>query len=247
MPVGGRLTIETANLDLASTGVPGYPDMAPGSFVRITVSDTGLGMDAATLARVFEPFFTTKPKGQGTGMGLATAYGIVAQSGGRIACTSEPGHGARFTIDLPRIDAPIAGAANPGSEAPAPRGSETILLVEDQDAVRSLSRRVLARLGYTVLESASGAEALALADTSDARIDLLLTDIMMPGIQGDELAKRMRATRPETRMLLMSGFTPDRLDGGEPGSPVFPILNKPFDLRALANAVRDALDGPPLS
>ncbi len=206
MPEGGTLTIETANVELDAADAASYAGATPGPQVMLTVSDTGHGMDAATLEHIYEPFFTTKECGKGTGLGLATVYGIVAQSGGSISVDSEPGDGTSFAIYLPRVDEEVAPVTTPSAEA-LPIGTETILLVEDEAAVRTIAGRILTELGYTVLEASSGAEALALSATHAGGIDLLVTDVVMPGLQGHQVAAELRADHPNLRVLYVSGFT----------------------------------------
>ena len=243
MPDGGRLEICTDIAVRDSAPVEEGGEAVPGSYFRIKVVDTGGGIDPATQARIFEPFFTTKDVGSGTGMGLATVYGIVRQSGGHIACLSEPGRGATFTMDFPMVDADEP-SLSPDVETPPPSGHETVLLVEDDSAVRSFAKRVLARLGYTVLEASSGAAALRLAEATGARLDLLVTDVRMPQMQGPDLARQLRAIRPGLAVLLMSGFPGDE-QTNTPGTLAgFPLLRKPFDAEALGRAVRDAADAP---
>jgi len=239
---GGSVRVETAERRISEEtatrlpGLQGGTPPAPGRYVAITVRDTGTGMDAATCARIFEPFFTTKPVGEGTGLGLATVFGIVAQSGGAVQVESAPGQGSAFTILLPAVD--DAGAATPPSSA-APGGAETVLVVEDDVGVRGVARRVLERNGYTVLEAGHGAEALrCVAERPDA-VDLVLTDVRMPGIDGRELARRLRADHPTLRVMLMSGYSSE---GGETGD--LPFLPKPFTPAALLVAVREAIDAP---
>ncbi len=246
MPGGGRLTIHTDGVVLGAGDVMRDRDAVPGTYVRITVVDTGIGMDATTRAHVFEPFFTTKEVGKGNGMGLATVYGIVRQSGGRVACASEPHLGTTITIDLPRVEPsePIPAA---GLETPTPRGSETILLVEDEKAVRTFARRVLSGLGYAVLEAASGPDALVIAEARSSPIDLLVTDVRMPQMQGPELARRLRAVRPDLPVLLASGFPGDHADWAAEGLAGVRLVAKPFDAGTLGRAVRDALDAPSTS
>jgi CheY-like chemotaxis protein len=207
------------------------------------LSDTGHGMDEATQARLFEPFFTTKAQGLGTGLGLATVYGIVQQSGGNIWVYSEPGRGTTFRIHLPRIEAELEPAP-PALRRPAAgsRGDETILLVEDQESLRKLVTRVLENAGYTVLAAADGPTALAAAEHHGGPIQLLLTDVVMPQMSGPELVERLRRERPELRALLMSGYTEDAVlrDGELPAATGF--LGKPFTSANLAATVRAALD-----
>jgi len=243
MPAGGTLTIETRNVELAE-GQPGAPaGLGPGRYVRLSVGDTGHGMDDETLRRVFEPFFTTKESGKGTGLGLATVYGIVQQSGGVIEVRSEPGQGTTFHLYLPSIGAPAAEVSAPEAMVDA-GGSETILLVEDQAEVRAVATAVLAEKGYRVLEAASGAEALAWCDRYTGPIHLLLSDLVMPVMGGRQLAERVRALRPEVKVLYASGY-PDEVirpeEAGD-GSPSF--LPKPFTPEQLASKVRQVL-GPP--
>ncbi len=239
---GGRLTIETADVDVGEDDAASGAEVAPGAYVSLTVSDTGCGMDEATQARAFEPFFTTKEPGRGTGMGLATVYGIVKQSGGFIALSSEPHVGTSIQIHLPRVDEPAA--LDPARSGPAPTlaGTETILFVEDDPAVRSLASGALAAQGYAVLEASNGAEALALTAGQDAPIDLVVTDLVMPAMGGRELAERLWASRPGLRVLYVSGFPQDQLAGSELAEPGLAFLPKPFTAHALAKAVREVLD-----
>ena len=242
MPGGGRLAIGTSAVELDGEYAATHPDAPPDSYLSLTVSDTGVGMDAETQSHLFEPFFTTKPEGKGTGLGLATVYGIVRQSGGSISVYSEVGHGTTVRILLPRLpeEGESATASNTEAPRPVPCGTETILLVEDDPAVRAYGRWVLSRLGYTVLEATNGIDALAFAaDTS--RIDLLATDIVMPGMQGIELARRLTAARPDLRVLYMSGFA-DNQPGQTDLLADASFLAKPFSSEALGRAVRAVLD-----
>jgi signal transduction histidine kinase/ActR/RegA family two-component response regulator len=242
MPSGGVLTIETAT-DYLGPGDARLRDMmTPGHWVRLSVRDTGVGMDELVQARVFEPFFTTKEPGKGTGLGLSTVYGIVKQSGGFVWLTSAPGAGTTFDIYLPTVD----GAITPAAVLPpsAAAGAETVLLVEDEAPVRRLARRCLELYGYHVLEASSSPEAIDRAGRHTGRIDLLLTDVVMPHGSGRELAERMRSLRPEIRVLYMSGYTDDamvRRAGVAPGSD---LLEKPFTPDQLARRVRQMLDRP---
>ena len=241
MPRGGTLTIETANLVVDHAGAAGHPDVAPGAYVTLSVRDTGSGMSRDVLAHVFEPFFTTKPPGKGTGLGLATVYGIVAQSGGHVAIDSAPGRGTTVTICLPRVDGDVA-AAVPRAGSASARGSETILLVEDEGAVRQLMERTLANLGYAVLKAATVHDAIALAGDRDRRIDLLLSDVVMPDLSGPDVAQRVVRLHPEIKVLYVSGFA-NRipLDVGTLNRRAS-FLPKPFTPQALAAKVRECLD-----
>ena len=224
MPDGGRITIETRNAGDGS--------------VELVVSDTGLGMDEDTVGQIFEPFFTTRE--QGVGLGLASVYGIVHQSSGDVAVTSSPGAGTVFVITLPRVSEP-PGAADPAPEPATQPGSETILLVEDEDVVRDLTRRVLERQGYTVLACADGAAAVATAAAESRPIDLLLTDVVMPGMRGYEVARHVAASRPKIRILFMSGYAEETLVG-RPALSEHALIEKPFAVDALTRRVREALD-----
>jgi len=242
MPEGGRLTIGTANAELDGAERRRASDTPPGSYVMLTVSDTGCGMDVKTQARVFEPFFTTKEPGKGTGLGLATAYGIVKQSGGNISVHSELGHGATFKICLPRVE----GASQPHAvEEPsgdAPRGSETVLLVEDAEPLREVVRQFLQEAGYNVLVAEDGAAALAASQKRRRPIDLLLTDVVMPGLSGPQLARELQTARPAMHVLFMSGYADEAigrrgvLEGG------ITLIEKPFTRRSLLRKLREVLD-----
>jgi len=243
MPSGGRLTIGTANMVFESADLARQRGGA-GEYVRVAMSDTGLGMDESVRARLFEPFFTTKERGKGTGLGLATVYGVVRQSGGFVWVESEPGRGTTFKIDFPRAHQEKPRAADgPRPSAPAPSG-ETVLLVEDMPEVRAIARRLLLGHGYRVLEARAGDEALGLAARFDGAIHLLLTDVVMPGMSGLELARRLRAARPVIRVLVMSGYA----DAGSPVGDVrdagAPFLQKPFTRDTLLEKVRDVLESP---
>jgi two-component system, cell cycle sensor histidine kinase and response regulator CckA len=237
MPSGGRLTLRTVPIEVRDGGAAPHANVPPGSYVLLTVTDTGTGMDAVTQARVFEPFFSTK--GEGTGLGLSTAYGIVRQSGGQIFVNSAPGEGACFSIYLPvtREAEVVRGGVVPGTSN---RGSETILLVEDEDEVRTVLNQILLSKGYRVLQAASGEEALILSRLHRGAVHLLLTDVTMPEMKGHELAKRLRTERPQTRVVFMSGYNDERLSDGSPDSPV--CLQKPFSPQVLGETLRTVLD-----
>ena len=245
MPGGGRLTIETSNVDLDSNYVAQHAVVETGPFVMLTVSDTGMGMDAATQARIFEPFFTTKEQGRGTGLGLATVYGVVKQSGGYIWVYSEVGHGTTFKVYLPQV-ASEAETKRPEKPAagPAP-GSETILLVEDEESVRELVSDYMRARGYKIIDAADGASALEIAEGYKGPIHLLITDVVMPRISGRELATRLAAKRTGLKVLYISGYTDDSIfrHGVLEGGMAF--LQKPFNLKAIAQKVREVLDGVP--
>lgn len=245
MPNGGTLTIEVRHTELDVSFWHGEADSAPGKYVAVTVSDTGVGMTRDVLARIFEPYFTTKEHGKGTGLGLATVYGIVRQSGGYVHVYSEPGLGTTFRIYLP-----LATQEEPVREAPAQsdelmRGNETVLLVEDDPHVRAMCRRILVSCGYTVLPSGNGLEALQLSNAYDGHIHLIVTDVVMPGIGGKELVERLTAVRPGIRALFMSGYTDEALirRGIVPATANY--LQKPFTPKILSQRVRGVLDAPP--
>jgi PAS domain S-box-containing protein len=240
----GELSIATETLSLDHGYAQRYPNIhvPPGRYVRVTVSDTGQGMDAETRARVFEPFFTTKPVGQGTGLGLATVYGIVKQSDGFIWAYGEPGHGAVFKIYLPEQSAIPATTGEHAIPRDAPAGAERILLVEDEEAVRRMAARALSSRGYTVLEAANGSEALDLVGHESSEIDLVVTDVIMPGVGGRELGERLTELRPGLPVLFISGYTDDDVVRRGLLSPGSPFLQKPFEPDALARKVRQVIE-----
>jgi len=244
MPTGGKLTIETANLELDEHYAQTHRPVVPGRYVMIAVSDTGVGMDAATQARMFEPFFTTKEAGKGTGLGLATAYGIVKQSGGYIWVYSEVARGATFKVYLPRVDAPTDVVAAP-PELGTVAGTETVLLAEDDALLLPLARDVLRRLGYTVLEARTPADAVAVAKSHMGVIHLLISDVIMPGESGLQLARRLLGTRPDLRVLFISGYSDEAIVRHGVLDPGTAFLQKPFTPAALARKIRELLDAPP--
>jgi PAS domain S-box-containing protein len=243
MPGGGKLTIETMNVALEEAYLAAHTVVAPGSYVMLAVSDNGAGMDAATQAQVFEPFFTTKIKGQGTGLGLATVYGIVKQSGGYIWVYSEPGRGTTFKVYLPRVDAPVDTPGPDPVVTASLRGSETILLVEDQEEVRNLIRRILAGRGYHMLVAAGGPEALRLTVQHAGTIDLLVTDVVMPGMSGREVALLLAPAHPKMKALYLSGYTDESIVRHGMLEAGLAFLQKPFSAEALARKVREVLAG----
>jgi signal transduction histidine kinase len=244
MPEGGRLTIETANVELDEESAARHLDVVPGPYVMLRVSDTGVGMDAETLHQIFEPFFTTKEEGKGTGLGLATVFGIVKQSGGDIHVYSERGRGTTFKIYLPRTEAQVERVEPVVVSAKPARGSETILLVEDEELVRSLERKVLEEGGYTVLEALTSNHALELSEQHDGVIDLLLTDVVMPQLSGRELADLLAPQRPEMRILYASGYTADAITRHGVLEPGIAFLPKPLTPTSLLRKVREVLDTP---
>ncbi|MES1189188.1 MAG: ATP-binding protein [Myxococcales bacterium] len=242
MPDGGKLTIATSNVDLDESYAAEHLSVVPGPHVMLSVSDTGVGMDRATQQHIFEPFFTTKPAGSGSGLGLSTVFGIVKQSHGSIWVYSEPGHGTTFKVYLPRVD---RESARKTPTAALQGGSETILLVEDEPQVRAIVQRTLERGGYAVLTAAGPEEALSICESSLMRIDLLLTDVVMPQMNGRELAERIRALRPTIKTLFMSGYTDDAILRHGVLDEGVPFLQKPVTPSSLKRKVRETLDAPP--
>jgi PAS domain S-box-containing protein len=242
MVEGGQLTIETSNVELDATYADTHATVIPGQYVMLAVGDTGPGIDAATKARIFEPFFTTKEQGKGSGLGLATVYGIVKQSGGYIWVYSEVGHGTVFKVYFPVAESPaLRGRGQSGSGDPRTQGWETVLLVEDEDAVRALAREVLRRHGYVVLEARHGVDALRLAERHTDDIQLMITDVVMPHMSGRELAERLCSARPTMRVLFMSGYT-DHAVMNRALTPGASFLQKPFTPETFARKVRQVLD-----
>jgi two-component system cell cycle sensor histidine kinase/response regulator CckA len=242
MPSGGRLTIETSNIELGDVYVGEHVGVDPGAYVLLSVSDTGTGMDEETKARIFEPFFTTKGPESGTGLGLSTVFGIVQQWRGAIQVYSEIGWGTSFKVYLPRDFGKAEPAVRTENLANVQRGSETVLLVEDQDAVAAVIRATLHFCGYHVLEAHNGSEALALLERHRGTIHLVVTDIVMPVMGGSELALRLRELRPETKVLFISGFSERAVSAHGTKDPGFAFLQKPFMPETLARKVREVLD-----
>lgn len=242
MPKGGTLTIETAQVELTRSPVYHLTPLLPGPYVRLTVSDTGCGMDRNTQSHIFEPFFTTKGEGKGSGLGLSTVYAIVTQCGGAIDVTSRVGHGTRFDLYFPRAESDVLTTSPVQPLGQARRGTETILLVEDEPSVRMLVRDELRKLGYRVLEAKNGIEACLLATQQAGGFQLLLTDVVMPGMAGRELAQHLSVIKPDLRTLFISGYMDDVgiMAGQEEGMSSF--LQKPFTPEVLARAVRNLLD-----
>jgi two-component system, cell cycle sensor histidine kinase and response regulator CckA len=243
MPKGGRLTIATAEVDISDPNTSEHHQVPPGRYVALRVTDTGIGMDRETQGHVFEPFFTTKPRAHGTGLGLATVYGIVRQSGGHVTLDSAPGAGTTFCIYLPSVDEPVTPVSAPAAVAAPAAGTGTVLLAEDEHLVRILARKTLEQAGYHVLVAAGAPEALAIAQHHDGPIDLLLTDVVMPEMSGRDLTHRLTELRPDVRVLYMSGYSDEAvarhgvLDDGTA------FIQKPFTPGELARKVREVLEG----
>jgi PAS domain S-box-containing protein len=241
MQDGGRLVIDTGEVELDRDFLHDHPELSPGRYVRLTVADNGSGMEPEVAARVFEPFFSTKRKGEGTGLGLATVYGIVTAAGGQISLYSEPGDGTVFRIHLPAVDSTVpAGTAEHVLQGGG-RG-ESLLVVEDEDAVRALGRRILTEGGYRVTATSRGAEAVRLLEDPRQEFDLLISDVVMPGMRGIELARRAHELRPELPVLMMSGYTTPMAEEDRRAMAEAPLLEKPFSRRDLLGQVRTLLD-----
>jgi CheY-like chemotaxis protein len=241
MKSGGRITIETANVTLDEDYVRDHAGARPGPHVMLAVSDTGEGIIPEVLPHIFEPFFTTKEVGKGTGLGLSTVYGIVKQSGGNVGVYSHPGRGTTFKVYLPRVDEAAPSTAEPPQRA-VTSGAETVLLVEDEPALRDLIKFALTESGFTVLDVPSPADALALSRGHTGPLQLLLTDVIMPGMDGPALAKQVQKERPDIKVLFMSGYATNFImhDGAVDAGTNF--LEKPFHPRTLLSKVREVLD-----
>jgi hypothetical protein len=244
MPHGGKLTLETAHIarDAAPPGRPAAP--VKGDFVMLAVTDTGVGMDALTQSKIFEPFFTTKSKEEGTGLGLSVVYNIVRASGGHVRVSSEPGRGTTLQVFFPRVDSPARPQPAAAPVKILRTGRETILVAEDQPDLRWMICQFLQELGYSVLEAKDGGDAVALAEQYKGTIDVLLTDVVMPHIRGSEVARRLSETRPEMKIIFMSGYTEGEF-GAEPDETLGPattLLQKPFELDSLALKIRQVLE-----
>jgi PAS domain S-box-containing protein len=242
MPDGGTLTIETTNVNVDEEFAAAHLPIMPGPYVLLAITDTGIGIDEETQQHIFEPFYTTKEIGKGTGLGLATVYGIVKQSGGYIWVTSKPGKGSTFEIYLPRIEQEVWTESEAATAEYLPNGAETILIVEDEDLVRALTRQVLEECGYEIIEARNGVEALSIFEQPDCKIDLLLTDVVMPQMGGRELAERVTRTHPNLRVLFTSGYTDDAAIRQDVIVPDTNFIQKPFTFDALAHKVRESLD-----
>jgi PAS domain S-box-containing protein len=247
MPRGGRLTLTTANVILDTNHAHLDPGFRPGPYVMLSVADNGVGMDQATLAHIFEPFFTTKEMGRGTGLGLATVHGIIRQSEGYVTVTSVPDRGTSVYFYLPQAEGTLNVPAETLGEAEAPSGTETILFVEDEKALRDLFCSLLRECGYRVLNAGTGGEALRIAGTHKGTIDLIVTDVIMPGMSGPDMVKRIATLRPETKVLYMSGYTADVLAHyyEDPGGEMT-LLEKPFTPGKLKRCIRDVLNDIPI-
>jgi CheY-like chemotaxis protein len=242
LPNGGAISVQTANVDIPTDMPDSKLDLRPGSYVQLTVSDNGVGMDCQTQAHIFEPFFTTKEQGKGTGLGLATVYGIVKQSNGNIRVQSEPGCGTTFKVYLPRAVSLETASTRSSKYASEARLGETVLLIEDEAAVRTLTRRVLESRGFNVLDAGTGAAAVRIAEDYNGPIHLLLCDVVLPDMNGREIGERIIRIRPETRPLFVSGYTDydAKLQGVIDARA--PFLEKPFTPDSLTRKVREVLD-----
>ena len=241
MPAGGRIIIETSNVQIDETYAKTHMGVKPGEFVMIAVSDTGHGMDSATRQNIFEPFFTTKQRGKGTGLGLATVYGMVKQSGGDIWVYSEPGHGTTFKLYFPRVTEPVSPGLSEDPEPPRHEGGETVMLVEDEAQVRDLTERMLKQLGYSVLAAAHGKEAMDVSRAHPGKISLLVTDVVMPNMSGKQVADALLSSRPGLRVLYLSGYADNTVVHHGVLDSNVDFLSKPFSREALARKIREIL------
>jgi CheY-like chemotaxis protein len=246
MPNGGRISVRTLNVQLNDAEALKRPPMTPGHYVLLSVTDTGHGMDEDTKTHIFEPFFTTKEVGKGTGLGLATVYGVVKQSDGFIWVESSIGKGTTFEIYLPQVAERVTQGDAESKPSAMPRGSETILVVEDESGVRELTREFLKINGYSVLEAKDGIEALEVASGHAGTIHLVLTDMVMPRMSGSELAGRLQTVRPGTKVIFMTGYSEYAGDGATRPFPEIPILQKPFSIGSLVGKVREVLNATPV-
>jgi len=242
MPGGGKIVIETSNVDLDENYCALHPYVTPGRFVMLAISDTGQGMSEEVKTHIFEPFFTTKERGSGTGLGLATTYGAVRQAGGSIEVYSEVGIGTTIIIYLPRVEGEAANPVSDDRPTDLPGGTETVLVVEDEAIVRTLCVQILERMGYKVVQARNGTEAIAVAQGYGERIDLLLTDVVMPGMNGSELATQLVLHHPEMKVLFTSGYTDDAISRHGILDEGVSFIGKPYTLSALAKKVRGVLD-----
>ena len=246
MPKGGRLSIHASNVELDESDRKKHAPVVPGPYVMLAIEDTGCGMDLKTQARIFDPFFTTKALGKGTGLGLATVYGIVKQTGGYIWVYSELGHGTIFRVYLPRVGKAIQTASREASETETLQGSETILLAEDSESLREMAQEYLESIGYTVLSAVSGEKALQRAKDFQGPIHLLLTDVVMPEMSGPELANHMASLRPGVKIIFTSGYTDDAITRQGILDPKVAFIQKPYRPKALAKKIRQVLNGSPI-
>jgi CheY-like chemotaxis protein len=244
MPGGGKLTIETANMELDNIYFQdrGVESALSGSYVMLAVTDNGAGMDEKTRSRVFDPFFTTKEKVGGTGMGLSTVYGIVKQNNGYVWVYSEPGKGTTFKVYFPKVAEDVTAGKERAKVSDEISGSETVLIVEDNDALRKLAKNVLRKYGYEILEAENGEKALNVSETHEGPIHLLLTDVVMPAMSGTDLSEKLQSIRPETRVIYMSGYTADAIVRNGILRQDINFIEKPFSLENLAKKVRQVLD-----
>ncbi|HEV2522861.1 MAG TPA: PAS domain S-box protein [Candidatus Acidoferrales bacterium] len=247
MPDGGRLNIEASEIEIDEEYCNRNPEAHTGRYVMIAVSDSGCGMSPEVLSRIFEPFFTTKESGKGTGLGLATVYGIVRQSGGHISAYSEPGRGTTFKVYLPFTTEEFEKPEVPAKDRIAPRGQETLLLVEDEESLRTVTQEFLSKKGYQVIVAEDFQKAVAASEAESRRIDILVTDVVLPGASGPKLAERLSASRPEMKVLFISGYTADALVHQDLHRTDFAFLSKPFSLNVLARKIRAILDSPPVT